>query len=136
MKDKSFTKTYLEVVRIIGMVSIIVYLINVPLDFLTDYMVGFTISFGITAMIVSSAMLLHKTFMKESKIAEKDERLLMIRGKVMSTTFVIQYWTVVVLIIVFGLFSETYFISLTLAGLFFIEYILMLCLDLYYKKKY
>lgn len=136
MKDKSFTKTYLEVVRIIGMVSIIVYLINVPLDFLTDYMVGFTISFGITAMIVSSAMLLHKTFMKENKIAEKDERLLMIRGKVMSTTFVIQYWTVVVLIIVFGLFSETYFISLTLAGLFFIEYILMLGLDFYYKKKY
>lgn len=136
MKDKSFTKTYLEVVRIIGMVSIIVYLINVPLDFLTDYMVGFTISFGITAMIVSSAMLLHKPFMKESKIAEKDERLLMIRGKVMSTTFVIQYWAVVVLIIVFGLFSETYFISLTLAGLFFIEYILMLGLDFYYKKKY
>ncbi|MDX9807669.1 MAG: hypothetical protein RBS87_03790 [Acholeplasma sp.] len=136
MKERFFTKTYLETFRIIGMVSIVVFLLNIRFDFLTSYLSGFTLSFGITALVVSSVLLLHKPFMKESKIAEQDERLMMIRGKVMSTTFMIQYWGVVVLIIVFGMIESTYMVSVTLAGFFVIEYIIMLILNIYYKRKY
>lgn len=136
MKERFFTKTYLETFRIIGMVSIVVFLLNIRFDFLTSYLSGFTLSFGITALVVSSVLLLHKPFMKESKIAEQDERLMMIRGKVMSTTFMIQYWCVVVLIIVFGMIESTYLVSVTLAGFFVIEYIIMLILNIYYKRKY
>jgi hypothetical protein len=136
MKERFFTKTYLEIVRILGMISIMVFLLNIQWDFLTSYLSGFTISFGVTAMVISSILLLHKPFMKESKIAEQDERLMMIRGKVMSTTFMIQYWGVVVLIIVFGMIESTYMVSVTLAGFFVIEYIIMLILSFYYKKKY
>jgi hypothetical protein len=136
MKERFFTKTYLEIVRILGMISIMVFLLNIRGDFLTSYLSGFTISFGVTAMVISSILLLHKPFMKESKIAEQDERLMMIRGKVMSTTFMIQYWGVVVLIIVFGMIESTYMVSVTLAGFFVIEYIIMLILSFYYKKKY
>jgi hypothetical protein len=136
MKERFFTKTYLEIVRILGMISIMVFLLNIRWDFLTSYLSGFTISFGVTAMVISSILLLHKPFMKESKIAEQDERLMMIRGKVMSTTFMIQYWGVVVLIIVFGMIESTYMVSVTLAGFFVIEYIIMLILSFYYKKKY
>lgn len=136
MKETFFTKTYLEVVRIIGMASILVFLLNVKFDFLTSYLMGFTISFGLTAMIISSILLLHKPFMKESKIAEKDERLMMIRGKVMSTTYVIHYWFVVILIVVFGMIESMYIFSVILAGIFFFEYLIMLILDFYYKKKF
>ncbi len=136
MKDHFFTKTYLETFRIIGMVSIIVFLLNIQFDFLTNYLSGFTLSFGITSLVLSSILLFNKSFMKESKIAEQDERLMMIRGKVMSTTFMIQYWGVVVLIIVFGMIESTYMVSVTLAGFFVIEYIIMLILNIYYKRKY
>ncbi len=136
MKDHFFTKTYLETFRIIGMVSIIVFLLNIQFDFLTSYLSGFTLSFGITILVLSSILLFNKSFMKESKIAEQDERLMMIRGKVMSTTFMIQYWGVVVLIIVFGMIESTYMVSVTLAGFFVIEYIIMLILNIYYKRKY
>lgn len=136
MKDHFFTKTYLETFRIIGMVSIIVFLMNIQFDFLTSYLSGFTLSFGITILVLSSILLFNKSFMKESKIAEQDERLMMIRGKVMSTTFMIQYWGVVVLIIVFGMIESTYMVSVTLAGFFVIEYIIMLILNIYYKRKY
>ncbi len=136
MKDHFFTKTYLETFRIIGMVSIIVFLLNIQFDFLTSYLSGFTLSFGITSLVLSSILLFNKSFMKESKIAEQDERLMMIRGKVMSTTFMIQYWGVVVLIIVFGMIESTYMVSVTLAGFFVIEYIIMLILNIYYKRKY
>ena len=136
MKDHFFTKTYLETFRIIGMVSIIVFLLNFQFDFLTSYLSGFTLSFGITILVLSSILLFNKSFMKESKIAEQDERLMMIRGKVMSTTFMIQYWGVVVLIIVFGMIESTYMVSVTLAGFFVIEYIIMLILNIYYKRKY
>ncbi|MCV2232433.1 hypothetical protein [Paracholeplasma manati] len=136
MKDHFFTKTYLETFRIIGMVSIIVFLLNIQFDFLTSYLSGFTLSFGITILVLSSILLFNKSFMKESKIAEQDERLMMIRGKVMSTTFMIQYWGVVILIIVFGMIESTYMVSVTLAGFFVIEYIIMLILNIYYKRKY
>ena len=136
MKKTFFTKRYLEIVRIIGMVSIVVFLLDIQFVFLTDYMRGFNIWFGVTAMVIASIMLLHKPFMKESQIAEQDERLMMIRGKVMTSTYLFHYWLMVVLIIVFGMIERMYFFSVILAGVFVIEYIVMLGLDMFYKKKY
>lgn len=43
MKKTFFTKRYLEIVRIIGMVSIVVFLLDIQFVFLTDYMRGFNI---------------------------------------------------------------------------------------------
>lgn len=114
MKKTFFTKRYLEIVRIIGMVSIVVFLLDIQFVFLTDYMRGFNISFGVTAMVIASIMLLHKPFMKESQIAEQDERLMMIRGKVMTSTYLFHYWLMVVLIIVFGMIERMYFFSVIL----------------------
>jgi hypothetical protein len=45
MKKSFFTKRYLEIVRIIGMVSILIFLLDIRFVFLTDYMRGFTLSF-------------------------------------------------------------------------------------------
>jgi hypothetical protein len=136
MKKSFFTKRYLEIVRIIGMVSILIFLLDIRFVFLTDYMRGFTLSFGITAMVISSILLLHKPFMKKSQIAEQDERLMMIRGKVMTSTYLIHYWLMVILIVVFGMIERMYFFSVILAVVFLVEYLVMVVLDIYYKKKF
>ncbi|MCU0104785.1 hypothetical protein N7603_03855 [Acholeplasma vituli] len=136
MKKPFITRQYLQAIRLLGMIFIILFILNVRFQFLNDYLSGFSLGFGVTIILLSTILLFSKSYMKEQKIAENDERLIMIRNKVVSQTYFVHYWIQFLLIVIFGFFEETNLISIIMAGIFVFESLVMLGLDIYYKRKY
>lgn len=136
MKKPFITRQYLQAIRLLGMIFIILFILNVRFQFLTDYLSGFSLGFGVTIILISTMLLFSKSYMKEQKIAENDERLIMIKHKVVSKTYFAHYWIQFLLIVIFGFFEETNLISIIMAGIFVFESLVMLGLDMYYKRKY
>lgn len=136
MKRHFFTKTYFQGVRFLGLVFIFISILDVRYDFLNDYLKGFSIAFGICIVLVSTLLLSNKAYMKKQKIAEQDERLVMIRHKVVSKTYMVHYWIQFALIVIFAMFKSTNLISIIMALIFMVEAIFMVSLDYYYKRKY
>lgn len=136
MKRHFFTKTYFQSVRLLGLAFIFMSILDVRYDFLNDYLKGFSIAFGIGIVLVSTLLLSNKSYMKQQKIAEQDERLVMIRHKVVSKTYIVHYWIQFALIVIFGMFKSTNLISIIMALIFMVGAIFMVSLDYYYKRKY
>lgn len=136
MKKPFITRQYLQAIRLLGMIFIILFILNVRFQFLNDYLSGFSLGFGVTIILLSTILLFSKSYMKEQKIAENDERLIMIRNKVVSQTYFVHYWIQFLLIVIFGFFEETNLISIIMAGILVFESLVMLGLDIYYKRKY
>lgn len=109
MKRHFFTKTYFQSVRLLGLAFIFMSILDVRYDFLNDYLKGFSIAFGIGIVLVSTLLLSNKSYMKQQKIAEQDERLVMIRHKVVSKTYMVHYWIQFALIVIFGMFKKYQF---------------------------
>lgn len=136
MKKPFITRQYLQAIRLLGMIFIVLFILNVRFQFLNDYLSGFSLGFGVTIISLSTILLFSKSYLKEQKIAENDERLIMIKHKVVSKTYFVHYWIQFLLIVVFGFFEETNLISIIMAGIFVFESLVMLGLDIYYKRKY
>jgi len=133
---KTFTKKYLQVLLIVGFISIFIFALDLNFYFLNDYLSGFTIAFGITLVIISFVAQKSKKFMKKVAIAEQDERARMLKEKQMSAGYSFHIFLSIILVVVFGAIEKTYLISVGIAGMLLIEGIFIQIMGYVYKNKY
>lgn len=93
-------------------------------------------SFGFTMTLVSLILQSNPKFMKKMEMSEKDERLVMIKDKQLSTAYSFHIFFSAVLTVIFGLKEETYMISVAIASILLVEGLFLFIIGLYYKNKY
>ncbi len=132
---KSFIKIYLQVMLIVGSLSVFVFALDLVVPFLNDFLDGFSLSFGITLIAFSLIAQNSKKFIRKVEIAENDERMVMIKQKTMSAGFYFTLITNILAIIIFGAFESTYYVSLVLAGILLLHAIFIQVMNYIYKRK-
>ncbi len=133
---RSFTKTYLHITLITGMLAIFAYALNLVLPYLSDFLEGFMVSFGLVLVLFSLILQRSKKFMKKIEVAEGDERLVMIKQKTLSAGYYFTMVTNVIAVIVFGAFESTYYVSFALACMMLLNAAFIQLMNIYYKRKY
>lgn len=133
---KFYTKKYLNISLILGVTSIFIFSINLYLNFLNDFLKGFSMSFGFSLTLISLILLNSPKYMKRMEMSEKDERLVMIKDKQLSTAYSFHIFFSAVLTVIFGLNEETYMISVAIASILLVEGLFLFLIGLYYKNKY
>lgn len=135
MRFKNIRKYY-QIIGIIGMGSIFTYLLNLKYLFLNDYLKGFTLSFGIVLMLLSAFAHFNKKYIQKKQLNAGDERMRMIQEKSLSVGYQFHNILTVVGVIVFGMFEQTYMISIILASMVLIESIFIVAINYYFHKTY
>ena len=129
-------KKYYQMIGILGIGSILVYLLDLEFEFLNDYLKGFFISFGSVLIIFSIFANVSKKFILKKEISANDERLIMLQQKSLSIGFLTHKILTVFGIIIFGIFEQTYIISIVLAAMLFVESISIWIAHYIYRKTY
>lgn len=133
---KSFVKRYLTFILFVGLLSIFTFALNLYLDFLNDYLKGFTLSFGITVTLFSLIVLASPKYMEKMRVNESDERVVMIKEKQMSAGYYFHIAFSTVLVIMFGFFEDTYILSVGIAAILLVEGLFLFFMGFIYKRKY
>lgn len=134
---RSFSvKKYLNLMLILGIISLLLFSIDFIRPFLTDYLKGFFMSFGVSLILVALVMGKNKKYLAKSELEAKDERMVMIREKTFTAGYYFHMILTVFGIIGFGFFEETMVVSTILAGLFLIETIFNSIIGSVYMKKF
>ena len=133
---KFYTKKYLNIALLFGLLSIFLFAIDLYLDFLNDFLKGFSISFGFTMTLVSLILQTSPRFMKRLEMNEKDERLIMIKDKQLSAAYSFHILFSAVLTVIFGLQEETYMISVVIAAILLVESLFLFLIGVYFKNKF
>ena len=136
MKKKGFTRTYLQIILLVGLISLFAFSLDKVLNYMNDYMSGFTLSFGVTVMAFSLIMLNSKKFLSEAKIKEQDERHIMIKHKQLGLTYYFHMFFSVVAIIVSGSIEALQVVSLFIAGMILLETIFLAVVGVILNRKY
>ncbi len=136
MKKKGFTRTYLQIVLLVGIMSLFTFSLDKVFNFMNDYMSGFTLSFGITVTVFSLIALNSKKFLAEAKIKEQDERHIMIKEKQLGLAYYFHMFFSVVAVIVSGSIEALQVVSVFIAGMILLETIFLAVVGLILNRKY
>jgi hypothetical protein len=129
-------KKYYQVIGILGMSSILIYLLDMRLLFLNEYLKGFTLSFGIVLVIFSVFAKFNKKYIHKKEINAGDERIKMIQEKSLSAGYQFHNILTVLGVIIFGIFDQTYILSIGLAVMILAESIFIWIMSYYFHKTY
>ncbi len=133
---KGFTRTYLEVVLMVSLVSLLIFALDVAFPFLNDFMRGFTLSFGLLSFMLSLFLRFNKKVLKKIEVNEKDERKIMINEKALSIAYYVHLLLTVVVIVIFGFIDTLQLVSVVLAALILVETICLYIARYIYSLKY
>jgi hypothetical protein len=104
--------------------------------FLNEYLEGFTLSFGIVLIIFSLFAKFNKKYIQKKEINAGDERLRMIQEKSLSAGYQFHNILTVLGVIIFGIFEQTYILSIALAIMILTESIFIWIVGYIYHKTY
>lgn len=119
----------------LSLISITIFIIDRFTPFLNDFLRGFTLSFGLFALIIQLAFSISKSLKNKQRINLTDERLKMINNKTFSYTYYFHLILSVLIMLVCSFFEKTMIVTIVLAYIFIIEQIFTIVTKYILNKK-
>lgn len=133
---KTFSKTYFEILFILGLLLSILVAFDRGYDFFPDFISGMFTSMSIVLIVIAGIVKHSRILQAKLQISSTDERLQAIEGRASVITLYEIMIVNVICIVTFGFFGEPYlYISLVLALIMLIAIIILLITKLVLTKK-